>query len=79
MISIEILSLAIEAAFKAKELKRPTLELLRIKTEVMKNLVRTENELAIIDMKTYVRLSEQLIEISKMANGWISFVTQKGA
>ena len=38
-------------------------------------------ELKIIDTKTYLRLSEQLVEISKMANGWISYIskTQKGA
>ena len=56
-----------------------SLEILRIKVEILKHLVRTEHELEIIDMKTYLRLSEQLIEISKMTNGWINFVTQKGA
>jgi len=50
---------------------------LRIKTNVLKNLVRTEYEIKIIDMKTYLRISEQLVEISKMTNGWINFVNGK--
>lgn len=77
--SLKILSLAIEAAFKQKALKFPVLEKLRIEIEILKHLVRTENELKIIDAKIYLRLSGQLVEISKMTNGWINFVTQKGA
>lgn len=53
------------------------MEKLRIKTNILKNLVRTEYEIDIIDMKTYLRISEQLVEISKMTNGWINFVTEK--
>lgn len=70
-------SLAIEASFRTKADKKFPLESLRIKLSVVKNLVRTENELQIIDKKTYLRFSEQLVEISKMANGWLSYVTQK--
>ncbi len=75
--SISILSLAVESAFKAKSQKQLSLETLRVQIEVLKHLIRTEHELAILDLKTYIRLSEQLIEISKMTNGWISYVTQK--
>lgn len=74
---IEILSLAIESAFSPKNIKLSTLEKLRVRTNVLKNLVRTENEIGIIDAKTYLRISEQLVEISKMTNGWINFVTEK--
>lgn len=72
-----MLSLAIEAAFKPKDRKLPVLEMLRIKTEVLKNLIRAEEEIGIIELKTYVRISEQAVEISKMVNGWIAFITQK--
>ena len=75
--SIVILSLAIESAFKSKQLKQNTLETMRVQIEVLKHLVRTEHELLIIDMKTYIRLSEQLIEISRMTNGWINYITEK--
>lgn len=74
---IEILSLAIETAFSKANIKLGVLEKLRIKTNILKNLVRTEYEIDIIDMKTYLRISEQLVEISKMTNGWINFVTEK--
>lgn len=74
---IEILSIAIETAFRPKNMKTGILETLRIKTNVLKNLVRTEYEIKIIDMKTYLRISEQLVEISKMTNGWINFVNGK--
>ena len=74
---IEILSLAIESAFSPKNLKLNILEKLRIKTNILKNLVRTEYEIKIIDMRTYIRISGQLVEISKMTNGWINFITEK--
>jgi len=76
---LEILSLSIEAAFQTKFSKVPTLQKLRIKTSVLQNIIRTEYELQIIEEKSYIRLSEQLVEISKMTNGWLSYVTQKGA
>ena len=58
---------------------KTNLETLRVKTEVLKHLIRTENELRIIDDETYLRLSLKLVEIGKMTNGWINFLTQKGA
>lgn len=73
-----MLLLAVESAFKPKHQKKIPLEELRIKIEILKHLVRTEHELEIIDSRTYLRLSEQLIEISKMTNGWLNFVTQNG-
>ncbi len=74
---VEILSLAIEASFKPKYAKKDSLDALRLKTEILKHLIRTENELEIIHDKTYLRFSEQIVEISKMTNGWINFVTEK--
>jgi len=50
---------------------------MRVQIEILKHLIRTEHELNILDLKTYIRLSEQIIEISKMTNGWISYITQK--
>ena len=76
---MELLSLSVESAFTPKIQKKFILEKLRIKTEVLKQIIRTEYELRIIEEKIYLRLSEQLIEISKMTNGWINFITQKGA
>lgn len=76
---INILSLVIESAFKARSQKQSFLETTRVQIEVLKHLIRTEHELGILDMKTYIRISGQIIEISKMTNGWISYITQKEA
>ena len=74
---VEILSLAVEAAFRSKYTKKDALETLRVKVEILKHLIRTEHELEIIQDKTYLRLAEQIVGISKMTSGWISYVTQK--
>ena len=74
---IEILSLAIESAFTETNLKVNVLKKLRIKTNILKNLVRAEFEIKIIDLQTYLRISKQLVEVSKMTNGWKNFVTEK--
>jgi len=76
-ICIEILSLSIEASFQSKLYKKETLEKLRIKIGVLQNIIRTENELKIIDDKTYLKIAEQTIEISKQTNGWLNSLTQK--
>jgi hypothetical protein len=55
------------------------LELLRIRIGLLQNLIRTENELCIIGEKSYLHLSSQIIEISKMANGWLNYINTKGA
>ena len=78
-VCIEILSLAIESALKPKLAKKESLELLRIKTGLLQNLIRTENELGIIEQKSYFLLSSQIIEISKMANGWLNYINKKEA
>ena len=75
---VKLLTLAVEAAFKPRPQKLSPLENLRVQIEVLKHLVRTEHELQIIDAKTYLRLAEQMVQISKMTTGWINY-TQKGA
>lgn len=74
---IEILSLAIEAAFQNKDEKIYTLKKLRVKNGVLQNLIRTENELSVLDDKAYFRISEQAIDISKQTNNWLNSLTQK--
>ncbi|MEI6346281.1 MAG: four helix bundle protein [bacterium] len=75
--SLACLTLAIEAAFRPKSAKQSTLEELRLQVEILKHLIRTEHELGIVPEKTYLRLAEQLVEISKMTNGWLTYATQK--
>jgi hypothetical protein len=75
---IEILSLAIESAFQINTEKVKPLERLRINLGIIQNLVRTENELEILNEKEYIRISAQLVEISKSTNNWLNYVAQKG-
>jgi len=70
-----MLTLAIEAVFMHGIAKKPTLEKLRIKTEIAKQLVRTEHELGIITDASYLELGGELVEISKMTTRWIQSLT----
>ena len=68
--------LAIQAAFEKRGYKQVTVEKLRIETEILKHLIRTEWECALIKEKTFFHLAKQLVEIGKMTNGWITFLSK---
>ena len=70
--------LSVEAAFRSPQTKTSPLEILRVKISVLKNLIRTEQELGIISEKIYLQLAKQTVEISKMTSGWLKSLTQKG-
>lgn len=76
---LDIMSLSIEAAIMTGTAKIPVLRKIKIEIEVLKRLVRLENELNIINTNKYLKIESQLIEISKMANGWIKYLETKGA
>ncbi len=76
-ICLACFQLAIEAAYLAKTEKREPLKNLRIKTELLKNLIRLENDLNIINQEKYIHLEGRLIEISKMANAWLNWAIGK--
>ena len=76
---LNTLSLSIESCFCVGQKKVQSLENMRVKISVLKNLIRTEQELNIIQEKQYLNISEQLVAISKMTSGWLKFITQKGA
>lgn len=73
-LGLEIACLVIEAAFEMRSNKLPILNSVRIKAEIMKRLVRIAYELKIIRDKQYLEFESDLIEISKMTNGWIRFL-----
>ncbi len=75
-ITLEIINNIISASFANRQSKLVSLEKTRTSLEVLKHLVRTEYELKIINDKTYFRIEGMLIEISKMTNGWIKYITQ---
>ncbi len=74
---IEIFSLSIESALRSKGEKVELIKNLHIKIEILKHLIRISFETQIIKDKTYFNLETKLQEISKMATGWLKFVTQK--
>jgi hypothetical protein len=71
-LSIGLFSLLIEASFTPIPVKLEPLERARVKASLLQNLIRTENELGVLGEKTYLRLSESLVTISKDLNGWIA-------
>ena len=73
-ICLDMITISIDAALNQKEMKRLLLYKLRIKIETLKQLIRTMNELKIIEDKPYIVLEAQLQEISKMAVGWIKYL-----
>lgn len=72
--SLQLMTILIEAAFAARHEKLRILETARVCAEVMKNIIRTEHELGMLDQKSYLRLSKDAVEISKMLNGWIVYI-----
>lgn len=64
----------IKSALSKKEGKILLLESLRVDIETMKNLVRLEEEIKIIKESKYLMLSAELLEVSKMANGWLKYL-----
>ena len=78
--TLEILTLLIEAGLSPKTNKLPVLEKTRIKIEIVKQLIRLENEAKIIDDKVYLDLQERFLqEISKMLNGWLKYTQKESA
>lgn len=74
---LEIYETSIEAAISPTNKKYIILQNLRIKIEITKKLIRLANELKIINLKQYLYLEKDLIEISKMANGWQKYTINK--
>lgn len=73
-IILDTITISIDAALNQKDKKKPLLYELRIKIETLKQLVRTMNDLKIIEDRAYLILQTQLQEISKMATGWMKYL-----
>ncbi|MDD2758040.1 MAG: four helix bundle protein [Patescibacteria group bacterium] len=76
---LDILGFSIEAALLGGATKIPILRKIKIEIEILKRLIRLENELDIINTNKYLDIENQLVEISKMASGWIRYLETKGA
>ncbi|MBT4120494.1 MAG: four helix bundle protein [Candidatus Magasanikbacteria bacterium] len=76
-ICLRCLHLAIEAALINKENKTPIVKKLKLEIEILKQFVRLEMELEIINEKTYLIWQNHLQEMSKMTNGWLEYLQKK--
>ena len=72
-----MLELTTSAAFESPQNKLSLLKTLRIKTHVLKQLVRIIYETKVIERNAYLSFAEDLEEISKMTNGWIAYIETK--
>lgn len=74
--SLKLFDEIIHAGLVGKEKKVPHLEIIRMLIEKLKHLVRLEHEMEIIPEKTYIQIASELVEMSKMATGWLKYITQ---
>lgn len=78
-VCLDALMNSIEAALLPRQRKVVTLEMLKIKIELLKQLVRIAHELHIIEQKRYIALSTNLVEVSKMVSGWLKYIHANSA
>ena len=74
-VCLDCLTLSIEAALSPRSEKAQILKSLRVKIDVMKKLIRILYEIGAINFNTYISIEKLLQEISKMATGWIAYVS----
>lgn len=72
----ELFDEIVHAALVAKPKKTPHLEAIRMMLEKLKHLVRLELEMKIIPERLYIQTQSELVEMSKMATGWLKYVAQ---
>ena len=53
--------------------------MLKIKIELLKQLVRVAHEIHAIEQKRYIVLSAELVEASKMVSGWLKYINANSA
>ena len=76
-VCLDTTNLLIAASLETRINKLPILNSARVKIETLKRLITIIYELNIINRKTYIELESGLQEISKMANGWIRYLSKK--
>lgn len=74
---LDCLALSTEAALSPKSEKQHILKSLRVEIDVIKRLTRTSYELGVINIKSYIAIEKLLQEISRMATGWIKYISER--
>lgn len=73
--TLELFNLVITVSLEKRTSKLNFLHPARIRTEVLKRLLRLCDDLRIVENNRYIELEEDLQEISKMINGWIKYLS----
>ena len=74
-ICLDTAELILSAGLETRNEKMAYLKRARINIELLKRLFRSMCELKLIPPKTYMAAAFELQEISKMANGWIRYLS----
>ena len=70
---LKIISLLINASFEQRVDKIIKLKKAHVQIETLKQLIRIEYEIKLITEKVYLKIEENLQEISRMTNGWLKY------
>ena len=79
LVCLDALTLSIEAALLSRQRKTTTLEMLKIRIELLKQLVRISHEIHVIEQRRYIAISTDLVEASKMVSGWLKYINANSA
>jgi len=71
---LETQEIVLTAVLDKRQTKMNLVTTGKIKTELLKKLIRNAFEISIINRSAYFRSQEMLREISKMLNGWIIYL-----
>jgi hypothetical protein len=76
-LSLEIQELVLTAVLEKRNYKLLSVSNARIKTELLKKIIRSAFEISVINKSAYFRSQEKLREISKMLTGWLSYLDKE--
>ena len=74
---LEILENSFRVAYGAKAEKTPLLQVMSIKINLLKTLIRLAFQIKALDNKKYIQLQEHLQEIGKMVGGWLRYLQKQ--
>ena len=68
---LEVLELTLSASYLPKYKKNEILIKASDKTDLLKHLIRIAYEIKVINLKRYILIEKNVLEIGKMLGGWI--------
>jgi hypothetical protein len=71
---LEIIELTLAAIYSPREMKGKIISSASDKIDLIKHLVRIAYEIRSVDLKAYLILEKEVLEIGKMCGGWLKSV-----